>query len=104
MRVVLVARQANKRVILWGTVFKTTAVVTALAVILTTGAYLLLAGRWNPAAPLSGLLGGLGISVVLLLVNLLTPWRRLPHLPRPRSSLLPTSSSPTPANGRGGEI
>lgn len=104
MRVVLVARQANKRVILWGMVGKTTAVVTVLAVAMTTGTYLLFCGRWNSAAPVSGLLGGLGISVILLVVNLLTPLRRLPHLPRPRLKPATEPSEPTPANGRGGEI
>jgi hypothetical protein len=82
MWLILVGRRGNKRVILWGNWAKTSLMVTVLAVALTTVAYLVFAQRWNPAAPLRGLFAGLGISVVLLLVNLLTPLRRLPFLPR----------------------
>lgn len=78
------ARRGSKRVVLWGNVGRTSLVVTVLAVVLTTLAYLAFAQRWNPDAPLRGLLGGLIISIVLLLVNLLTPLKRLPFLPRER--------------------
>jgi hypothetical protein len=81
MWTMLVARRGNKRVILWGNVCRVSLIVTCAAVALTTAVYLAFAQRWNPDAPLRGLLGGLGISLVLLVVNLLTPMRRLPYLP-----------------------
>lgn len=82
VRLVLVGRRANKRTILWGNFLRATFVLAAASAALTTGAYVALARRWNPDAPLYGLLAGLGISVFLLLFNLLTPLNRLPFLPR----------------------
>jgi hypothetical protein len=79
---VLVGRRGEKRVVLWGNWFKTRLGLTALSAAFTTLAYVVLAQRWNPDAPLRGLCGGAGISLVLLVVSLLTPRKRLPILPR----------------------
>jgi hypothetical protein len=82
MRVVLVGRRGDKRVILWGNFLKTGFILILLSGALTTLAYVTLAQRWNPAVPIRGLLGGLGIAVILLVVGLLTPLKQLPFLPR----------------------
>jgi hypothetical protein len=84
MWLVLVGRRGNKRVILWRNVGRITLLVTLLSTVLSTLAYVAIARRWNPDAPLGGLIAGVGIAVVLLLVNLLTPIRHLPFLPRER--------------------
>jgi len=82
LRMVLVGRRGEKRVVLWGNWFKTSLVLIALSAALTTLAYVAFAQRWNPEAPVHGLCGGAGISLVLLMVSLLTPLKRLPMLPR----------------------
>lgn len=81
-RMVLVGRRGDKRVVLWGHWFRITLILIAVSAALTTLAYVVFAQRWNPQAPLLGCYGGAGISLVLLLVSLLAPLKRLPFLPR----------------------
>ena len=78
MRITLVGKRKGRRVICWKSWLKLTGVTTVVGAVLATAAYLLLAQRWNPLAPLAGLGAGLAASLVCILANLFTPLQRLP--------------------------
>lgn len=78
MRITLVGKRNNRRVICWRVAIKFTVLTTTSGTVLATLAYLLLAQRWNPLAPLAGLAAGSVASVLCVLANLMTPIWRLP--------------------------
>ena len=78
MRITLVGKRRGRRAICWKSWLKLTGATAALGALLATAAYLLLAQRWNPLAPLAGMSAGVAASLVCILANLFTPLARLP--------------------------
>lgn len=76
----LVGNKGGKKKVLWGPVFKISAIIIPLSTGLVTLAYFLLDGRWNPLAAWLGLAGGGVTVVVILIANLFTPVFRLPYV------------------------
>ncbi|MBN2508067.1 MAG: hypothetical protein JXQ71_15375 [Verrucomicrobia bacterium] len=78
MRITLVGKRKGRRVICWKSWFRLTVATVLLGALMATAAYLLLARRWNPMAPLLGVGAGLAASLLCVLASLFTPLTRLP--------------------------
>ena len=65
---------------LWRQLMKIALILVPVATTAISLSYVLLAGRWNPAAPWLGIAAGSGIVALILIANLVTPLNRLPHV------------------------
>ncbi len=80
MHITLVGKRNGRRVICWAPWLKLTAVTVCTGILLATAVYVLLAQRWNSLAPLAGAGAGLTASLLCIIVNLITPFGRLPTI------------------------